>query len=203
MFCPQCGSTQNDELKFCKQCGANLHALRRVMSSRDESDERFDWSKTWVAEMFMSEAESAKRQAALDRLRGITPEIKRQNEIKAGVITASVGIGLMIVLFVIMNGIILSGNASEAAAEILSRIWIAGVIPVFVGLALIFNGLFVSRRTGSRTHHEPVQPDKPTELNAASNPAYLSPAETKDLTSDAVFSVTDETTKNLVKIKGE
>jgi len=23
MFCPQCGTSQGDELKFCKSCGAN------------------------------------------------------------------------------------------------------------------------------------------------------------------------------------
>src|SRR5687767_9237380 len=105
MFCPQCGSTQSDELKFCKSCGANLHALRRIMTSRDESDEKFDWSKTWLAEMFMSSEESVKRAAELDRLQGKTAETKRLAEIKAGVITGSVGIGLMILLFVLMEGI--------------------------------------------------------------------------------------------------
>src|SRR5687767_8963530 len=132
MFCPQCGSTQDDNLKFCKQCGANLQALRQIMATRDAED-KFDWSKTWVAEMFMSGDEAVKREAELERLKGITPEIKRLNEIKAGVIVASIGIGLMIFLFVFMGGLIASGRVSDAAAEILSRIWIAGVIPLFVG----------------------------------------------------------------------
>ena len=56
MFCPQCGSTQNDELKFCKSCGVNLDAVRQAAAMRDPS-EKFDWSRTWVAEMFLSESE--------------------------------------------------------------------------------------------------------------------------------------------------
>ena len=32
MFCPQCGSTQNDELKFCKSCGVNLDAVRQALA---------------------------------------------------------------------------------------------------------------------------------------------------------------------------
>jgi hypothetical protein len=76
MFCPQCGSTQGDELRFCKSCGANLHALRQILATR-EQDEKFDWSKTWVAEMFMSSEEAVKRAAELERLQGKTPEAKR------------------------------------------------------------------------------------------------------------------------------
>src|SRR5215207_2579395 len=145
MFCPQCGSKQGDELKFCNLCGANLFAVRQVVTTR-ETDEKFDWSKTWVAEMFMSEAERRRRNEELERLRGVTPEIKRYNEIKGGVITSSVGIGLMIFLQVIGMAIFRSGENPPAAAEIIRSIWVVGIIPLMVGLALIFNGLVVSRK---------------------------------------------------------
>src|ERR1700730_4254237 len=144
MFCPKCGSTQNDELKFCKLCGANLFAVRQVVDTRET--EGFDWTKTWVAEMFMSPQELKRRKEEAERQRGITPEMKRYNEIKAGIITGTVGIGIAIFLYVFMQGIILSGNVTPNSAEILSRLWIAGVLPLFVGIALIINGLFVSRK---------------------------------------------------------
>ncbi len=134
MFCPQCGSTQNDELKFCKSCGANLQALRQIMSTRG-ADDKFDWSKTWVAEMLKSGEDAARHQAELERIQGITPDVKRRNEIKAGVITASVGAALMLVLSILMQGIILGGGIPDRATEILSRIWIVGVIPLLVGAA--------------------------------------------------------------------
>ena len=197
MFCPQCGSTQSDELKFCKSCGANLEALRQIMATR-EPGEKFDWSNTWVAEMFMSGKEAVKRQAEIDRLQGITPEEKRLIEIKAGVITASTGVGLMILLFVLMGGIVASGRVSDAAAEILLRIWIVGVLPLLVGLALIFNGVFISKRgVGSMSVHETDTGAK--ELDAPSSANYLSPADTNDLVSSVPFSVTDRTTRHLQK----
>lgn len=145
MFCPQCGSSQSEDLKFCKVCGVNLQAVKQLVTAREPED-KLDWSKTWVAEMFMSAEERKRRKAELQRQRGITPQIKRYNEIKAGVIVSSVGIALSIFLFVFMGGLIASGKVSADSAEILSRLWVAGVIPLFVGLALITNGVIVSKR---------------------------------------------------------
>ena len=144
MLCPECGSTQPDELMFCKSCGANLEAIRQGAVMR-QTDEKFDWSRTWVAEMFLSESERKRRKEIIERERGITPEMKRYTEIKAGVITSSVGVALMIFLNVLMQGIVMSGH-NTANAPILNSLWVAGVIPFFVGLALIINGLFVSKR---------------------------------------------------------
>lgn len=191
MFCPQCGSTQSDELKFCKACGTNLFAVRTALVS-GESSEKFDWSKTWLAEMLLSGEESVKRATEIERLRGITPEARRQTEIKAGVITASVGLGVMILLFVLMGGIVMSGRVSDAAAEILSRVWIAGVIPLLVGAAMIFNGVFVSNRFDRLPGHETDTETKELKEGAG----YLPPADTRDL-APIGFSVTDETTRHL------
>src|SRR5919107_1265595 len=98
MFCPQCGNKQGDELKFCNLCGANLYAVRQVVDTR-VAEEKFDWSKTWVAEMMLSESERKKRQADFEQQHGLTPEINRYKEVKGGVITAFVGIGVMIFLY--------------------------------------------------------------------------------------------------------
>jgi len=145
MFCPGCGLNQSNELKFCKQCGANLQAIRQAVMPR-EAGEKFDWSKTWVAEMFLSEGERKRRQEEIEKQRGITPEVKRYNEIKGGVITSMVGVALMIFLYFFMEGIIRGGTLPREAVEIVSRIWIVGVIPFLVGLALIINGVFVSKK---------------------------------------------------------
>ncbi len=193
MFCPQCGINQSDELKFCKSCGANLYAVRQVVATR-ETDEKFDWSKTWVAEMFLSEAERKKRDASLERQRGITPEIKRHNEIKAGVITACVGIGAAIFLYFLMQGIILSGNVPRGDAEILRRIWVAGVIPLMVGMGLIFNGLIVSKRLIEIAKRETGT--GPDALETGAERGALRPADTAEfIPSD--FSVTEGTTRHL------
>jgi hypothetical protein len=192
MFCPQCGSQQSEELKFCKLCGANLRAVLQVMATR-ETSEKFDWGKTWVAEMFLSEGERKRREEELERQRGITPEVKRYKEIKAGVITGCVGIGAAIVLYVLMQGIILSGNVPPGDAEILSRLWVAGVIPLFVGIALIINGLFVSKRLVEIAGQRPPGSNI---LERDTDPHSLRSAGPGEFIPSG-FSVTEETTRHL------
>ena len=194
MFCPQCGNKQSDELKFCNLCGANLFAVRQVVSTR-ETDEKFDWSKTWVAEMFMSESERKRRSEELERERGVTPEIKRYNEIKGGVITSFVGVGLMLFLWVIGMAVYRSGQNPPADAEIIRSVWVVGIIPLMVGLALIFNGLFISKKIvelQKRAFHP--EPDA-LKRSAEQQPALKS-ADTSEFIPTG-FSVTEGTTKHL------
>jgi len=192
MFCPRCASEQLDDLKFCKSCGANLEAVRQVIDNREAAG-KIDWNKTWVAEMFLSHAERKRRDEEIERQRGITPEVKRRNEIKGGVITSCAGAGIAIFLYVFMQGIILGGHSDPGTAAILSRLWIAGVIPILVGLALIINGVFVSKK-GSEIQSWPPAAD-PRDLKAddfsaprlGSAPDFIEPG----------FSVTERTTKHL------
>ena len=193
MFCPRCGSRESEELKFCKSCGANLYAVRQAVDNR-EAGEKIAGGKPWFAEMALFDAETKRRKEELDHLRGITPEVNRYNEIKAGVITGSVGLGLAVFLYFFMQGLILSGNVTPNTAEILSRLWIAGVIPLFVGIALIINGAFVSKRLAEIARQAaqtaPGIPEKDT------NPLELRAADTTQFIHSG-FSVTDETTKHL------
>ena len=194
MFCPQCGTTQSDELKFCKACGANLSAVRQAVTTR-EPPANFDWSKTWVAEMFMSGEEATKRKAEIERLQGLTPEVKRYNEIKGGVITAAVGLAAMIFLHVFMQGVILSGNVPPHEVEIVSRIWIAGIVPFFVGLAIIFNGVVLGKKQVELAKR--AREAEAGELGReATTAGSLRPADTTEFV-PAAFSVTEETTKHL------
>lgn len=193
MFCPRCGATQDDQLSFCKSCGANLFAVRQVVDTRDVG-KKFDWSNTWVAEMFMSGEEAVRRKIEIERQQGLTPEVKRYNEIKAGVITGFAGVGVTIFLFALMRGIVLGGNVSDAAAEILSRLWVAGLIPVLVGLALIINGWLVSKKIVElmRKNAETGSTIGPRETE----PQLLRSADTNEFI-PSQFSVTEDTTKHL------
>jgi hypothetical protein len=94
-----------------------------------------------------------------------------------------------------MGGIIASGRISDAAAEILSRLWVVGMIPIFVGAALIFNGMFISTRSDEK--RLPASEDPETnQLPPPTSLEYLPPADTNELIS-APDSVTDHTTKHL------
>lgn len=190
MICPRCNSNQSDDVKFCTVCGANLAAVRQALDVR-EPDE-FDWSKTWLAEMFMSHAEQKRRRAAIEVASGLTPEVKRYNEIKAGVITSSVGIALIIFLSVFMQGLVMNSNVTHDAAVILTHLWAVGVIPFFVGAALIINGVVVSKKIVEIANRE----QGPKSVAEGTEPQALRAANTNEFLSTP-FSVTDQTTKHL------
>ncbi len=193
MYCPKCGASQNEELKFCNFCGANPQAVRQVFDTR-EPNEKFDWSKTWGAEMFISEDERKRRKSQVELERGITPEVKRLNEIKGGVIATCVGIAVSIFLFVLMQGIIRSGDVSSGDAQILSRIWVAGLIPFMIGIALMINGIFVSKRLGKiRQDTSPLNTET---IAPGSEPQSLRSADTTEFVPPR-FGITEGTTKHL------
>ena len=190
MLCPRCSSSQSDEVKFCTSCGANLHAVREALESR-EPGSKFDWSDTWVAEMFMSTGAAKRLRLEKERQMGITPEMKRYNEIKAGVITSCVGISISIFLFVFMQGLL--GQVTPETGEILSRLWIAGVIPFFVGVALMINGIVVSKRL---VELEEREMKKSNALGGEVDQRALRPAAADEFV-PARFSVTEGTTRHL------
>jgi hypothetical protein len=193
MVCPRCSSTQSDDVKFCKACGANLQAVREALASR-EPGSKFEWGNTWVAEMFMSAEAQELRKQEMERRLGITPTVKRYREIKAGVITSCAGIAVAIFLFVFMQGV--AGHVDPDDAEILRRIWVAGVIPFFVGLALIFNGLVVSKRLAELQEHE-REMRRPGGLEGqVDNQRELRPADANEFIPPG-FSVTEQTTRHL------
>ena len=183
MFCPQCGATESDELKFCKSCGANLSAVRQVVATRETGDKP-EWSK-WVAEAMRAKAIAKEEH---DRRRGITPEAKRLREVKAGVIVSSIGVAVAIFLYVFMQGIILGGKIAPDVAEILSRLWVVGVIPLCVGTGLIINGMFVGRAGKA--------PATGSLLEGGVKPESLRSADTSPFIPSGL-SVTEETTRHL------
>jgi hypothetical protein len=188
MICPRCASNQSDEIKFCTSCGANLQAVREALDAPE--GKKFDWSNTWVAEMFMSGQAAEMRKLEMERRLGLTPEVKRYNEIKGGVIVSCVGIGVSIFLFFIMHAIALTNPHN---AELLNSVWLAGVIPFMIGLALIINGLVVSKKMVQVIERE-QQKNMP--LSEGTPARGLRAADTSEFI-PTNFSVTDQTTRHL------
>src|ERR1041384_5436727 len=188
MLCPRCTSNQGDDIKFCTACGANLQAVREVLDAPE--GKKFDWGNTWVADMFMSGQMAEVRKAEMERRLGITPEVKRYNEIKAGVIVSCVGIGVSIFLYFLMGAL---AHQEPRDAELLSRIWLAGVIPFMVGLALIINGLLVSKKMVQVIEREQ---ERNMSLSEGTPARGLRAADTSEFI-PTNFSVTEQTTRHL------
>jgi hypothetical protein len=193
MFCPGCGLQANDDLKFCRQCGANLRGVRESMLSRS-TEEKFDWSKTWVAEMFLTEDEQRRRRAVTPEEARLKEEEKRINEIKGGLITTFVGIGVMIFLYFLFDKVPVDHSSDDD--EILHSVWMAGIIPFLIGIAIMFNGFFISRRL-VKLKEQQAQ----AALSASPAPAAIPAKTTDQLIAEAApapgFSVTENTTAHL------
>jgi hypothetical protein len=178
--------------------------VREVLAGREPADKDFNWNDTWLASMFRSGEIAEQRKLEMERRMGITPEVKRYNEIKAGVFTSAAGLGVAIFLHIFMQGIAV--NATPNAAEILTRIWVAGFIPFLVGLALIINGVVVSKKQAEIMERE-IKRAKglpgatPGELPEG-QARTLRPADTNEFI-PTHFSVTDQTTRHLVNTEND
>ena len=174
MFCPRCGFQVSDDLKFCKQCGANLRGAREAMTS-SSTEENFDWNKTWTESL----PEEARKRLAP------TPEEKRLSEIKEGVLTIFTGVGAMIFLYFFFEAV--AKRAGDGADIIRSLYWL-GIVLVLIGAGMIFNGLFISQRLVKPKE----QQTRPSPFESSTEAAYaiVEPAKTTDqLVADPASSV--------------
>jgi hypothetical protein len=187
MFCPQCGTETNEPIKFCKQCGTNLRRVMGVMGKGGagfKTGESVDWEKEGL------EARRERRAARNKK----TPEEKRFEEIKAGVITSSVGLGVMIFLGLLFGAI--SQTVNPDAAWILRAIPFAGVIPFLIGLGIIFNGLFISKRIVELKHRQ-EQRDQPMPLFTVPNTSPVARLAESSQPPISDFSIAEPTTTKL------
>jgi hypothetical protein len=123
-----------------------------------------------------------------------TPEEKRFEEIKAGVITSSVGLGLMIFLGFLFNAF--AENVSHPADDILRAIPFVGVIPFLIGLGIVFNGLFISKRIVELKRRQ-EQHDQQTPLFNAPNTSPVARLAESSQSPISDFSIAEPTTTKL------
>ena len=127
MFCPNCGTETREPLKFCKQCGVNLRRVQGVLGKGGAGavpNSPVNWQQAALEE----------HQEEKDRKKRKTPEEKRYEEIKGGVITASIGLGLMIFLRFLFNAI--ASTLPWEEANVLRGLWWVGLIPAWVIVAM-------------------------------------------------------------------
>jgi hypothetical protein len=150
-------------------------------------EEKPDWGQSWAANIILAKK-------LQERMRG-TPEERRLNEIKGGVITGLTGVGLMVFLYFFLN--IVAEKAGDAA-EIVRGLWMVGIIPILVGIGLIINGVFVSRRLSSLMEEQAQTKDYASPA-APALPAKTTSHLVVDITPSNGASVTEDSTLHLIE----
>jgi zinc ribbon protein len=188
MYCPSCGTEVSDQTKYCTKCGINLRRVKGVLGKGGAGVKKGDdWDPFWLEE----------RRAMNEARRKKTPEVKRLEEIKAGVITSSVGFGLMVFLSLLFDAV--ASTIEGPGGNILRSLWAVGLIPFLIGLGILFNGLFVSKRIVELKRQQESK-DQKSPLFLAPNTLDTSPVArlvepSQSPISD--FSVTETTTTKL------
>ncbi|HKQ75872.1 MAG TPA: hypothetical protein VJ810_19410 [Blastocatellia bacterium] len=185
MYCPSCATEASDQTKYCTKCGVNLRRVKGALgegkgSVRDGAD----------AERSRLEDLRAARRAQKKK----TPEEKRLEEIKSGVITSSVGFGLMIFLSVLFDAV--ASTVDGPASNILRSLWGVGLIPFMIGAGIIINGLFISKRIVELKRQQ-EQKDQQPPLFSAPNTSQVALLVEPAQSPISDFSITEKTTTKL------
>ena len=188
MYCPSCGTEVSDQTKYCTKCGINLRRVKGVLGKGGAGVKKWDdWDPFWLEE----------RRAMNEARRKKTPEVKRLEEIKAGVITSSVGFGLMVFLSLLFDAV--ASTIEGPGGNILRSLWAVGLIPFMIGLGILFNGFFVSKRIVELKRQQEAK-DQQSPLFSAPNTLDTSPvAQLVEPSQSPIsdFSVTESTTTKL------
>lgn len=206
MYCPTCGSEERQISQYCRACGTDLRAVRQglerpdtITASAVSARERI--SQVMAEKIREMETSRELKQVAEDVLPQIekfleSPEEKRLRRVRAGVVTASIGLGATLLIFLM----------SLEAHDLIPLISL-GLITFFIGLGLVINGLVFTiprKKIDDRSDEAQSQRELEARMQSASPASQLSPFSqtTNDLPSstDQIVgrpSVTEHTTHHL------
>jgi hypothetical protein len=206
MYCPTCGSEERQISQYCRACGTDLRVVRRGLERPDTItasavSAREQISQAMAEKIREMEGSRELKQVAEDVLPQITkflesPEEKRLRRVRAGVVTAAIGLGAALLIFLLSLG----------SHDLIPFIAL-GVITFLIGIGLVINGLaFTIPRQTLADRSDDARAQRELETMVAPGgyaPTQLSAAQpTNDLPSanDRVAqraSVTEHTTHHL------
>ena len=196
MFCPSCGSEENQNVQFCRQCGADLDAIRSA--SRESSRFPTAGPRHEIARAFAGRIEtlsSAKelKKASEEVLPQIekfleSPKEKRLRRVREGSVVACIGFGAW-VAFSIVGALHNSG------------IWVLagfGFVTLMIGAGMIANGYWFTDVPEERdSENEKEAQVKGFDMPANTTNDLLMPASAQT----EFRSVTEHTTRTLDRDK--
>ena len=140
MYCPSCGSEERQLSQFCRACGTDLRIVRNSLENPDAITQSAVSAREHIG---MAVADKIRQMGTAKDLETIaedvlphfekfleSPEERRLRRIRAGVITAAIGLGASLVVFIM----------AMDRLEVLPYIT-PSLITFLVGVGVIINGL--------------------------------------------------------------
>ena len=140
MYCPSCGSEERQLSQFCRACGTDLRVVRNSLENADAITQSAVSAREQIG---MAVADKIRQMGTAKELEKVaedvlphfekfleSPEEKRLRRIRAGVITAAVGLGATIV------NLLVALDKSDALPFI-----VLPLIIFLVGIGTIINGV--------------------------------------------------------------
>jgi hypothetical protein len=204
MYCPTCGSEERQISQYCRACGTDLGGVRRGLERPDTItasavSAREEISRAMAEKIREMEGSRELKQVAEDVLPQLekfleSPEEKRLRRVRAGVVTAAIGFGAALLIFLM----------SLRANDLIPFISL-GVATFLIGIGLVLNGLaFTVPRKTLADRSDDARAQRELEAMAAKNgyaPNQLSgPSQTTNELNDRIAgrpSVTEHTTHHL------
>lgn len=206
MYCPTCGSEERQLSQYCRACGTDLGVVRRGLERPDTItasavSAREQISRALADKIRQMESAADLKQVAEEVLPQIekfleSPEEKRLRRVRTGVVTASIGLGLTLLL-------VLLAVAEEDFVPFVG----VGLVAFMIGLGILINGLaFTIPRKTLTDRSDEAQSQRELESGTQSarplNQLSVSSQTTNDLAASADQrvgrpSVTEHTTHQL------
>jgi hypothetical protein len=140
MYCPSCGSEERQLSQFCRACGTDLRIVRTTLERPDALTASAISAREQISQAFADRIREAETGHDLEHIAEDvlpqfekffeSPEERRLRRVRAGVITATVGLGYSII------ALIMSFDKPDFFPFVTP-----GLIAFLVGLGLVFNGL--------------------------------------------------------------
>jgi hypothetical protein len=202
MYCPSCGSEERQLSQFCRACGTDLRIVRSSLENPDAVTQSAVSAREQIG---MAVADKIRQMSSAKDLERVaedvlphfekfleSPEEKRLRRIRAGIITAAIGLGATIVLLLMaFDKIDLFPFVTPA------------LITFLVGIGVIVNGVVftVPRKSLPGDAYDALSQQV---LDASANrPAYEVPPpanltnELAPATRQQIPSITEHTTQHL------
>src|ERR1043165_5910068 len=110
MYCPSCGSEERQHSQFCRTCGTDRRIVRTSLENPDAVTQSAVSARENIG---MAVADKIRQMSSAKELKKVaedvlphfekfleSPDEKRLRRIRAGIITAAIGLGATFVLFI-------------------------------------------------------------------------------------------------------